>query len=252
MKRLLRETTAAMLTVAIVFVFGAVSQAQTLTQDFEGGTVLPRTNFFVHDGTAFSSPPPSNLSPEGIFFLTSFVGAGGGSPGSASATFGLSATGGVGGSQAAHLTLTRDASTNFVFAGVAQGIGQVPNPTDFTASVDVLAPAGFPLSLRIESDFMGVNDGFQLNFVGTGQYQTISGVVGTDLTPIPGGAFNPALNSIIAVSTQFNGTAPVGFGQDIFVDNFSFVPTPETVPEPSSFAVLLSLGAMVGVRRRRV
>ena len=192
------------------------------------------------------------MSPEGIFFLTSFVGAGGGSPGSASATFGLSANGGVGGSQAAHLTLTRGPATDFVFAGIAQGLGPVANPTNFTASVDVLAPAGFPLSLRIESDFMGVNDGFQLNFVGTGQYQTISGVVGTDLTPIPGGAFNPAVNSIIAVSTQFGGTAPVGVDQDIFVDNFSFVPTPETVPEPSALAVLLSLGAIVAVRRRKL
>jgi len=250
MKRRLKEKTAAVLAFAIVFGFGAISQAQSIIQTFEGGTVLPRTTFFVHDGSAFSSPPPDNLSPEGVFFLTSFVGAGGGSSGSTIATFGLSADGGVGGSQAAHLTLTNDATTDFSFAGVAQGIGQVTNPTNFVASVDVLAPAGFPLSLRVESDFSGVNDGFQLDFVGTGQFETISGVVGTDLTPIPGGAFDPnALNSIIAVSTQEGGSIPVGIDQEIFIDNFSFQST--AVPEPNSFVVWVGLGAICAVRRRR-
>jgi len=52
MKCLLTKKTAAMFTVAIAFGFGAVCQAQTFFEDFEGGTTMPSTMFFTHDGVS--------------------------------------------------------------------------------------------------------------------------------------------------------------------------------------------------------
>ena len=55
---------AAVLGVSIALNFGAVS-AQSIFQDFEGGTALPATTFFTHDGSGFSSAIDS-LTAEGI------------------------------------------------------------------------------------------------------------------------------------------------------------------------------------------
>jgi len=239
-----------MLTVALVFGFGAVAHAQTVFEDFEGGTVMPATNFFVHDGMSLNAF--DDLSEEGLIAVA-FAGALGGSAGSADATLGLSATGGVGGSQAAVLTVSNDTTTTFAFAGVAQPISvAIANPANFTATVDVLAPVGYPLSFRVESTFGPLNNGFELNFVGTGAYQTVGGVVGVDLTPISGGSFDftDSATSLIVANRVggFGGNIGIGTDQEIFIDNFSIA---ATVPEPSSLAVLLSLSTIFAVRRRR-
>lgn len=249
MKLLLIKKTAAVLAVSIVLGFGAVSHAQSIIQDFEGGNAMLGTTFFTHDGSA-SSVGFDNLTPEGLPGVTAFAGSGGGSQGSADATFGLSATGGVGGSQAAELILFRDMATDFAFAGVAQPIGfAIAVPTNFIASVDVLAPAGLPLSLRVESSFGPTNNGFSLNFVGTGSYQTVSGIVGTDLVANAAGAFDVTdTNTSILVASPIGGNVPVGVDQQIFIDNFSF--SPIAIPEPSALVVLMSLGTIVAVRRR--
>jgi len=239
-----------MLTVAIAFGFGAVAQSQTFSETFEAGTPLPATNFFIHDGISTATQADS-LTAEGIPDFGAFAGAGGGSAGSAAATLGLSANGGVGGSQAASLTLTNDGTTTFAFAGAAQPVGfPLTVPTDFTVSADVLAPVGFPFSIRIESPFGPTNNGFELNFVGTGQFETISGVVGTDLTPIQGGTFDNSVDSIFVLASTFSGL-PIGVDQEVLIDNLSVAPTNPGVPEPSSIAILLSLSSIIAVRRRR-
>ena len=251
MKRILTTKAAAMLTFAAVIGFGAISHAQNVTQDFEGGTVMTTAPFFVHDGSGFLGTG-DDLTAEGLPGSTAFAGAGGGVAGSASSTFGLSATGGVGGSQAVQFTLFNDGQPGFVFGGVQEFVGVVANPGAFTASVDVNAPAGVPLSLRLESPFGPSNNGFELNFVGTGAFQTITGVPGVNLTPIAGGTFDATAPSNILVATQIGGNAAVSAEPiDIFIDNFSFVPTPEVIPEPSSLALLFGLGSVVAVRRRR-
>ena len=221
---------------------------------------MPATTFFTHDGSGLSSAIDI-LAPEGIVGVSGFAGAGGGVPGDVAATLGLSATGGVDGSQAVVLTLSNTPATDFAFGGVSQFIGgAIAEPTDFIASVDVLAPVGVTLSLRVESPFGPTHNGFALNFVGTGAYetisgivgtgayQTISGVVGTDLTPIAGGTFDSTAIANILIATNFN-SIPIGADQEIFIDNFSFQPI--AVPEPNSFLVLTSLGAICAVRRRR-
>ena len=229
-----------------VAAIGMISQAQT-TEDFEGGTVMPATTFFTHDGSGFLGPADS-LTDEGLPDVSAFAGAGGGSMGSATATLGLDATGGVGGTQGVLLNLTNDGTTGFSFGGVQQSIGVVANPSLYTATADVLAPSGVPLSLRVESPFSGSNNGFELNFVGTGAFQTVGGVVGTDLTAIGGGTFDPAAPAQILVATQIGSSIPVG-STDIVVDNFSFTLT--SVPEPGSLALLAGLIPAIAMRRRR-
>ena len=247
MKRLTMKTSA-VLAVAIAFSFGTFSDAQTIVQDFESGNVMAPTQFFVHDGSGFSQSF-DDLVPEGLPDSTTFSGAGGGSAGSATASLGLSATGGVNGSQAAVLTLFNDGTTGFAFGGLQQFIGPVANPTNFSVFADVLAPAGAALSLRFESPFTSTNNGFELNFVGTGSYQTVGGVLGTDLTAIAGGTFDPTAGSNLLVATQIGGSTPAIGEFDIFVDNFTFRPT--SVPEPGSVALLAGLLPMIAFRRRR-
>jgi len=113
-----------------------------------------------------------------------------------------------------------------------------------------LAPVGYPLSLRIESPFGPTNNGFELNFVGTGAYQTISGVIGTDLTPIAGGTFDTNAIANILVASTFD-SIPFGANQEVFIDNFSVAPTSAAIPEPGSVAVLITMGSIFAVRRRR-
>ena len=250
MKRLLFTRASAMLAVAIAFGFGTFSQAQTVFQDFESGTVMPLTDFFVHDGSGFLGPG-DDLNDEGLPGSTAFAGAGGGSAGSASASFGLTATGGVGGSQAAQITLFNDGTTGFAFAGVQEFIGPVAVPTDFTVFADVLAPAGVPLSIRFESPFTSTNNGFELNFVGTGAFQTVGGEIGVDLTAIPGGTFDPTGNANLLIATQIGGNIAVTADPfDVIIDNFSFAPT-TAVPEPGSCALLAALLPMIAFRRRK-
>lgn len=225
---------------------GTETQAQSFFQDFEGGTPVPVTPFFTHDGSA-SAGQISNLAAGSIPTVQSFGGAGGGSIGSVVTALGLSANGGVGGSQAALLTLTNDGTTSFAFGGIVEFFGFALNtPTNFTVSADVLAPAGYPLELRVESPFGPSNNGFVLNFVGTGAYQTVGGVVGTDLTPIPGGTFDFNAGSSIVLASGFTGI-PIGTNQEIFIDNLSIA----AIPEPSSAAILMSLGTIVAIGRRR-
>ena len=243
-----------MLAVAIAFGVGSFSQAEIIFQDFESGVVMPATDFFIHDGSGFLGPSDS-LTAEGLPGSTAFAGASGGSAGSASATFGLSATGGVGGSQAAQITFFNDGTTNFAFGGVQELIGSVAEPTDFSVFADVLAPAGVPLSLRLESPFTTTNNGFALNFVGTGAFQTVGGVVGTDLTAIPGGTFDPngVTNLLIATPVNTN-IAVTATPFDVFIDNFTFAstaPTTAAVPEPGSWALLAALLPMIALGRRK-
>ena len=242
---------AASCAVLTTLTFASVGQSQIITQDFESGTVLPADTFFTHDGSGFFGPS-DDLSAEGLPLVTAFAGAGGGSVGSASAALGLTATGGVGGSQAATLTLFDDGTTGFSFAGVQQEVGAVGIPTDFSVFANVLAPVGVPLSLRLESPFTGANNGFEFNFVGTGAFQTVGGVVGTDLTSIGGGAFDPAATSNILVATQIGGAIePTGGLFDVIVDNLSIAPTASAVPEPGSLALLAGLLPMFALRRRK-
>ena len=252
MNLLFTMRTAALLPLVVALGLSTPCSAQSLVETFEGGTVLPPTTFFTHDGSAFSQNPLDVLDSEGLPNVGAFAGAGGGSVGSAVTSFGLSATGGVGGSQAAQLTFTNEATNFFAFGGVVLPIGAVANPTNFTASVDVLAPVGFPLSLRVESPFNnGQNFGFELNFVGTGQFETISGVVGTDLTPIPGGPFDASSSfATILVANQIGANLAVGTDQEVFIDNFSFAPT-QSVPEPGALAFLMIAGGLLAVGRRR-
>ena len=64
MKWIVTKIAAAVLGVSVALNFGAVS-AQSIFQDFEGGTALPATTFFTHDGSGFSSAIDS-LTAEGI------------------------------------------------------------------------------------------------------------------------------------------------------------------------------------------
>ena len=242
-----------MLAVAIAFGFGSFSEAEIIFQDFESGVVMPATDFFIHNGSGFLGPG-DDLTAEGLSGSTAFAGAGGGSAGSASATFGLSATGGVGGSQAAQITFFNDGTTNFAFGGVQEFIGPVAVPTDFSVFADVLAPAGVPLSIRFESPFTSTNNGFALNFVGTGAFQTVGGVIGTDLTAIPGGTFDPNGGANLLIASPVNTNIAVTAAPfDVFIDNFSFAPTPPTaaVPEPGSCALLAALLPLIALRRRK-
>lgn len=248
MESLVLKKTVAVFAVSIALGFASVSHAKSIIQDFEGGNVSPATIFFNNDGTGGGD----SLAAEGLPDVTAFAGAGGGSAGDAVASLGLSANGGVGGSQAAVLTLTNSTETAFAFAGVTQSIGfAIGNPTDYQASVDVLAPAGVPLSLRVESTFgPTTNNGFSLNFVGTGAYETIGGILGTDLVANAAGAFDVTdTNTIIIVGSPIGIDVPVGVDQEIFIDNFSFKAI--AIPEPSALVILLSLGSIVAVRRRR-
>jgi len=230
MSRLLTKNTrklSAILTVALAWGFGSVSQAQTFVQNFEAGTSMPATTFFTHDGISTATQIDS-LADESLPGVVAFAGAGGGSVGSAAATLGLSSNGGVGGSQAGTLTLTNDGTTDFSFAGILQSVGFAPTvPTDFTVSADVLAPVGYPLALSIESPFGPTNNGFILNFLG-----------------------DNTVESVLIVGTSFIGI-PVGDNQEIIVDNLSLTPTTAGIPEPTSIAVLMSLGSIIAVRRRR-
>jgi len=128
MKWLVIKTTAAVFTFSIALSLGAVSHAQTIFQDFEGGTVMPATTFFTHPGGVSGNGGAvsalDSLGDEGIPGLSGFAGALGGGQGDTIASLGLSATGGVGGSQAALLTLTNSTSTVFAFGGVSQVIGR--------------------------------------------------------------------------------------------------------------------------------
>lgn len=257
MKWLVIKITAAAFTFSIALGLGAVSHAQTIFQDFEGGTVMPATTFFAHPGgVAVGGGPLSgfdNLNNEGISGVAGFAGALGGDQGATIASLGLSATGGVGGSQAALLTLTNNTSTIFAFGGISQDIGfPISNPTGFIASVDVLAPAGFQLALRVESAFGAVNNGFTLDFVGTGSYETISGIVGTDLVANATGAFDFAdPNPAIIVATRTGGTIPFGVNQEVFIDNLSLTPVAAAVPEPDALLALIGLGGIFATGRRR-
>ena len=114
-------------------------------------------------------------------------------------------------------------------------------------SVDVQAPDGTPLSLRVESPFTSQNNGFELLFTADGTVQPIGGNLGLDFTDL--GVFDPTatLNVVVAVPTG-GGTIPLG-ESSISVNNF-LVTT--AVPEPTSagLAVLSALGCGF-VRRRR-
>ena len=249
MKWLHSKRIATLLAVAVVLGSGTVTQAQSFIQDFEGGTPSPSTTFFTHDGSAVDGEN-SDLAAGNLPSVESFAGAQGGSPSSVIAALALSANGGVGGSQAAQLTLTHDGTTDISFGGIQEFFGfALNNPTDFTVSADVLAPAGYDLSLRVESPFGPTNNGFELTFTGTGAFETISGVVGTDLTPIPGGTFDFNAEASIVVATGVNGI-PVGDNQQIFIDNLSIANT-NAIPEPSSGVVLMGLASIVAVGRRR-
>ena len=238
-----------LLAVAFVLGCGIDSQAQSFLQDFEGGTAVTATPFFTHDGSA-SDGVNSNLAAANLPTVESFAGASDGSPGSVVASLGVSANGGVDGSQAAQLLLTNDGTTSISFGGIVEFFNfPLSVPSDFTVSADVLAPAGYDLSLRVETPFGPSNNGFELTFVGTGSYQTISGVVGTDLISIPGGTFDSDAGASIVVASGFNGI-PVGTDQEIFIDNLSVVRT-NAIPEPSSAVVLVSLASIVSVSRRR-
>ena len=232
---------------AFVATFGVASHAQVV-QNFEAGSpsVAPNT-FFTHDGSGFLGPGADFVAegfPAGdvVSSPTLFAGAGGGAAGGATATAEILATGGVGGSQAASLTLTNDGSPDFTFGGVQALLGPVAEPTDFIATADVLAPLGVALQIRVESPFTDSNNGFFLDFVGTGQFETVGGEVST-FAEI--GAFDAAVNAQIVIATPIGGAIPVGSSQ-IIVDNLSFTP----VPEPASLA-LLGLGGLALAGRRR-
>lgn len=237
----------ALLAAASVMTIGASAAAQNISIDFEAGVSTGPATFFTSDDSGFAQGA-ANLDADGITpVVSTFAGSGGVQVGEFTATLELQAGSGVGGSQGAVVSLTNDSTAGFTFSGIQTEIGVLEAPAeDFFAFVDVLAPVGVAYQLRLESPFTASNNGFALDFVGTGQFETIGGNIGLDFAAIAGGTFDATAIVQLAIASPIGGGDPAGVSS-IVIDNVSF----SQVPEPASLA-LLGLGgiALIGRRRR--
>jgi hypothetical protein len=66
----------------------------------------------------------------------------------------------------------------FWFGGLGNDAGPFPSTGTWLAFVDVIAPAGKPFQFRIESDFGPTGNGFALDDVGSGTWQTVGSTTG--------------------------------------------------------------------------